>query len=318
MTDPSNAEPSRDPDFICGALRSGTTMLRLMVDHHPRLSNFGETDFLFEYPLGENGRGDPQGFRALLARDGMFANSGLSMPQGESVHEMIRDLCDQMRAPGRALTINIHRNFERIAATFPEARIVHIVRDPRDVARSSVGMGFSGNSYFGVDHWIASEKSMQALRAANPDMAFLTIKNEDLVRSPEPTLTRVCAFLGVNYDPQMLTYPDHSTYDAPDPSLVEQWRRKMAPGEIGLIEGKVGEMLTERGYQPSGHPVVIPDGAALRKLESDHRWGRFRTSLKRFGPVLVGAELIGRRAGIAPLRDFAARRINEKQKKFLK
>ncbi|KJV06249.1 sulfotransferase [Methylocucumis oryzae] len=35
--------------FICGALRSGSTMLRLMLDHHPNIVNPGEFDFLFDY-----------------------------------------------------------------------------------------------------------------------------------------------------------------------------------------------------------------------------------------------------------------------------
>ncbi|MDZ7627639.1 MAG: sulfotransferase [Parvularculaceae bacterium] len=44
--------PTKEDDivFICGALRSGTTLLRIMVNHHPQLSNPGEMDFLFEPP----------------------------------------------------------------------------------------------------------------------------------------------------------------------------------------------------------------------------------------------------------------------------
>ncbi len=310
--------PDDSPIFICGALRSGTTMLRLMIDSHPELSNFGEADYLFEYPHTSGRHPNVAAFKHQLARNGLFADAGLSIPDADNVHSFIRALVSQMRIPNKALTVNLHRNFERIPATFPDSKIIHLLRDPRDVARSSIGMGWSGNVYHGVDHWIASERSMEALRNAFPRTEILTIRNEDLVADPEVALTRVCAFIGAPYDPKMLDYHLTSTYAPPDKSLVEQWRTKLSERELGLVEGKVGALLSERGYPPSGAPLVVPGEAEIRRLERQNRWGRLRETVRRYGLWLTVLEIVGRRTGIEPVHEFARRRINDKHKLFLK
>lgn len=311
-------EVHNTPVFICGALRSGTTMLRLMLDHHPRISNFGETDFLFEYPEGSGGKQDVTAFRESLSNDGLFETAGLTLPDQNEIDAFVIDLTEQMRVPGRKLTINIHRHFERIPDIFPDAKVVHLLRDPRDVARSSIGMGWNGNTYAGVNHWIASEKSMEIMRERFPDINVLTVRNEDLVRQPETVLTQICAFLGEPYDPAMLEYYKHSTYAAPDPSLVEQWRTKLSTEELGLVEGKVGEMMKVRGYELSGAPLIIPSARQERKLRLEDRWGRFRMTIERYGLFLTLISLVGRRLGLSRLQQFAAKRINEKHKQYLK
>ena len=185
--------------------------------------------------------------------------------------------------------MNLHRHVARMAELMPEARVIHLLRDPRDVARSSVGMGWAALSYYGVDHWIGTERDWD--RAGLPADRVLTLKFEDLMADLEPRLTEVCSFLGVPFSPAMLDYHRDTTYGPPDPRISEQWRRKASRREIALLEAKCGAMITARGYASGGtphHPGPLERGA----LSLRNQAGRWRMGIRRFGlPLLVGAKL---------------------------
>ncbi len=320
-TDETAEEPAEDSGqviFICGALRSGTTLLRLMLDHHPRLSNPGEMDFLFECPLNDAGQPDVKAYRNYLQVNRIFLATGLPIDDLLDYRGLARSFVDGVRRPGKLLTINIHHHFDRIPEIFPDARYVHLLRDPRDVARSSVGMGWAGNVYRGVDHWIGSERSFEKLKSQVRADQVYEFKNEDLIADPERTLTALCGFLGVPYDEKMLSYAEQSTYSEPDMSLVNQWKRLQTQYEVGLVEGRVGALLEERGYTPSGYRVVIPKGLERAKLNAQNRVGRLRTQVRRYGLLLIGLEIISRRLQIPGLKDMVQRRINAKAVQYLK
>lgn len=311
------AQDGADLSFICGALRSGTTLLRIMVNHHPQLSNPGEMDFLFETPPQKNGAPDLDRYLHELSFNRVFQKLGFQPTPGQSHRELIRELVRQLARPGQTLSINVHRNFSRIPDFFPQARFIHLVRDPRDVARSAIGMGWAGNVYFGVDHWIASERDFEKLAARLPPGRILRLRNEDLIAEPVVELTRLCAYFGVGYDPAMLDYPASTTYAAPDPALIAQWRRQLSPRDVGLIEGKAGAMLVARGYQLSGHDPVIPGPAAHRALRVQDRWARWRFAARRQGALLTLADMIARRLPPSPLSDFTRRLRAKRASRFL-
>ena len=312
--------PSADDDlvFICGALRSGTTLLRLMINDHPALSNPGEMDFLFEPPPVQGGRRDMAAYAHDLSVNRVFKAKQLKVASRLDYEEQVRDFIRQLRKPGKRLSINIHRHFDRVPAIFPDARFVHLLRDPRDVAKSSIGMGWAGNVYHGVDHWIASERDFEKLTAMVPAGRIHGLKNEDLLHDPKAELTRLCAFLGVAYDARMLDYPSHTTYEAPDPRLAEQWRTGLNPRDIALVEGKVAAMLTARGYPPSGEKPVVPDPAEAAALRRQNRLGRIRFSVRRNGVILTALDLVTRRLGIKSVHDLVRQRLAAREAQFLK
>jgi hypothetical protein len=87
----------------------------------------------------------------------------------------------------------------RFLDQFPEARVIHLVRDPRDVILSLVRKRRSRNWLRWASLWMASVAAIQPYRThAN----VLEIRYEELCTEPEPTLQRVCAFLDVEYDPR--------------------------------------------------------------------------------------------------------------------
>ncbi len=317
-TDGEATGSQQDVVFICGALRSGTTLLRLMLDHHPQISNPGEMDFLFECPQDQNGRYDVAAYREELRDQRIFNAMGLEIDDRLDHADLVRSFIAAVRKPGRLLTINIHRNFERIPTLFPNARYVHFLRDPRDVARSSIGMGWAGNVYHGVDHWIASEKSIDALKTKISSDQVFELKNETLIKDPRAALNALCSFIGVGFDDQMLSYPDNSSYKAPDMSLVEQWRRLQTPREVGLVEGKIGEMLGARGYTLSGNPVYTPGFLDRIKLSVENRLGRFSFSIKRNGFGLAVLDILSRWMPLAGLREYVRHALREKARAHLK
>jgi sulfotransferase family protein len=312
------ARGGRQIIFVCGALRSGTTLLRLMLKHHPQMSNPGEMDFLFECPTGADGKRDIEAYKSFLRLNRIFGATGLPIDETLDYTDLVHSFVAGVRQPGKVMSVNLHRNFERVPEIFPDARYIHLLRDPRDVARSSIGMGWAGNVYHGVDHWIDSERSFEKLEGQISADKIYSLKNEDLIADAERALTPLCAFMGVPYDARMLTYPENSTYSAPDIALVNQWRRLQSEREVGLVEGKMGMMLRARGYAPSGYKVLIPNRFERMRLQTGNRIGRLRTVLRRYGPVLTGLDIVSRRLPLPGLREVVQRRMNEKAVQFLK
>ena len=303
--------------FICGALRSGTTLLRLMIDHHEALSNPAEMDFLFDYDGARNDPARLPEIRRTLRKHRVVEGLGLTIDETLGYEALIRSLVDQVRTDGKLLTINLHRGFAEARAMFPRARFIHLLRDPRDVALSSITMGWNGNAYFGVNHWIASEKAFEATKAHLDAGQLLELRHEDLLAAPEKILTEICTFLGVPYSARMLAYSENSTYGAPDPKMSGGWRRKMTPRDVALIEGKVGDFLEPRGYARTG-PGRVPSAAEKFMLKQQDRFGRLTFRIRRFGPGLTLMDVIGRKLNIAPLARVAAEKMDIVDRKYLK
>lgn len=304
--------------FICGALRSGTTMLSLMLNSHPRLSNPGELDFLFEAPRRANGEPDLDAYVRRLQRDRIFRSVGAAIDKTLEHDALVQSFARQLAAPGKRLTITVHRNFDRIPDIFPEARFVHLLRDPRDVARSSIQMGWAGHVYFGVDHWIDTQNDFAKLRRRVDPRRIVTLTYEALVRDPGPELARLCAFLGEEFDPAMLDYAKRSTYSAPDASLLEQWRRKLSPREVALVEARVGDMLEKSGYAASGYPQVRPNAIERFMLRQISRAKRNQFELRRFGFAPFLARKVSAVAPIPRLSAYAAARYDAITEQHLK
>jgi hypothetical protein len=70
----------------------------------------------------------------------------------------------------------------------------------------------------------------------------------------------------------MISYPETTTYDLPDPSYIGQWRRKLSEYEIRLVESRIGKMLMKRGYKLSGLPPLTVTSTMEKKLRLQDWW----------------------------------------------
>lgn len=158
-------------------------------------------------------------------------------------------------------------------------------------------MGWAGNAWTGVGRWIEAETLWDNLCMRVPDERRYEVHYEQLLTDPARVLSGICQFLGVDYDPSMLSYPDDTTYEAPDASLAHQWKRTASPFEVRLVESRVGDLLARRGYEVSGQPYVRVGPLRRAWLGLQDWMARFRFRLKRYGIGLVIASAISRRLG---------------------
>ena len=246
------------PVFIFGALRSGTTMFRLMLDAHAQISNPGEFDFLFDTLTPDKSHASGWHYDlAELENNGAFRAHGLTITPDCDGRDQLDGFLDQLAARSDGvLTINVHRNIGKIRALWPDCKIIHLLRDPRDVARSSIGMGWAGTLYHGVEHWIKSETDWGKVAPHLSDGQICEVKFEHLIEDPAGTLGRVCEFIGVEFDPAMGHYHTSSTYSAPDRSLVEQWKHQSSTFEIAQVETRAGALMKQYGYGLSQPPTA--------------------------------------------------------------
>ena len=309
---------AENPVFVYGALRSGTTVFRLMLDSHIAVFNPGEVDPIFDH-LHRDASGVWRYDLTALRENRVFQNRGLTIPEGLDGTALLDNFLDQLRGRGQGVfTLNIHRGIGRAMELLPNARVIHMLRDPRDVARSSIGMGWAANTYHGVDHWIGTERDWDAAAGRIPPESVLDLRYEALLNDLEGQLRRVCDFLGIAFAPGMLDYHLSSSYGPPDPKLVEQWRRKAAPHELSLLEGKIGDLLEGRGYVPSGHSPALPGTFERLRLSLGDRLGRWRAAAKRFGLWTMVMEKLTRRLGLKDANRVYRKRMNATIAKTLK
>lgn len=296
------------PVFVYGALRSGTTLFRLILEAHPVLSNPGEVDFLFDYLHRDVVAVDGWSYDiAGLREDRIFHNYALTVPEDCDGLALLQHMLNELAVQDTdILSLNVHRHAAKIAAALPSARFIHLLRDPRDVARSSIGAGWTGNSYYGVAHWIRTEQSWDEADIASERV--LTVRFETLMAKPEVELSRICAFLGTGYDAQMLEYHHGTNFGPLDPRIAFGWKRKSAPREVALIEGRVGGLLDARGYEANGVPVV-PGFVERQGLALGNRWNRWRYNSRRYGVGLFISTHAARVLGLKRLHQ----RLRQKQ-----
>lgn len=306
--------------FVFGALRSGTTLFRLMLEAHEGIANPGEADFLFDY-IAPDPR-HPTGWRYNrdgLAAERIFRDKGLALPRDKDGLDLLADLLAQISAaaPGKVVTLNLHRRAERLRAILPGAHILHLLRDPRDVARSAIGMGWAGTLWHGVDQWIATEAGWDRAAVGLAPEQVLTLQYEALFADLEGSLRRVCGFLGLPYSAAMLDYHRNTSYGPPDAALAWQWRRLSSPREIALVEGKAGALMRARGYEPSG-PGLVPGPLGRLWLAGLNKAVVWRFGIRRFGAVIFLSEKLTRRLGFDAVRSRLRQRMEISARQHLK
>ena len=286
----------RSPVFLVGSERSGTTLLRLMLDHHPDIAFNLESEFLVSHISAAGAFPDVAAYRGSLAQDRVFRHSRFTVDERLDFAALAQDFLRQKRDRDgkRFVGATVHYGFGRLKFLWPEARYIYLLRDGRDVASSVVGMGWAGNEYIASKWWLEAEAQWQALRGALEPSRWIEIRYEDLTADPHGQLRRLCDFIGVAFSERMLDYVRTSSYRRPDPRQNFKWRRAMPARRVRLVEARIGERLAARGYELSGEPFLRVGPAHGQWLQLQSRLSALARRLSTYGP----------RLGIA---DFAAR-----------
>jgi hypothetical protein len=289
---PTTGRPVEQPVFLVGSVRSGSTLLRLMLDHHPHLAFFHEFPFAVERLSGPGWPAMDE-YVEYLKGHRIFQESQLAIDTSLDYPALVNSFLRQKRDRDGKQHVGavVHTDFDRLLRIWPDARFIHLLRDGRDVARSRVALGWSGNLYTGVQSWIEAEQLWQTLRGTVPAERWTEVRYESLVTEPVPTLSRVCEFLGLSYDPAMLSYPKDTTYEPPDTRLIGQWRTKLSKRDVQLAESRIADMLVERGYPLSGYPRLRIGPPGERAILAHDRLNRLRFRRRLYGTKLFAAEL---------------------------
>jgi hypothetical protein len=179
-------------------------------------------------------------------------------------------------------------------------------------------MGWAGNVYHGVEHWIETELEWDIVIQNCPPSRISTLRYEDLVFHPKYHLNRISDFFGIPFDGKMIRYFEDSTYDAPDPSLVQQWKCQHSPRELALIEGRVGELLISRGYDSSGYDPIRPTSAERISLWFRNKLAVWNILLSRYGLVDSVLLALARHLNLPSLSCNARKRMDAKTVKYLR
>ncbi len=303
-----NSHLISEPIFLVGAERSGTTVLRLMLKHHPKIAWCNEFEYAVDLLSDQKQFPDLNRYYEWLETHRVFRATGFEIDRSLSYPELVNSFLVQKRdtEAKKIIGATVHRHFERVLQIWPDARFIHVIRDGRDVARSCIGMGWAGNVWFSVERWREAEQLWDQVKKIVPESRRCELSYEELIAEPVLTLTKVCEFLGVPFDEEMFAYTKNSRYEFPDPKYIAQWKRKMSEQDVQLVEKKIGNLLVERGYELSGYQPIKVTPMMEKQLKIQNWWGRLQGRVERLGWSLV-------------LEDFVARKFGSKdwQKKVL-
>jgi hypothetical protein len=303
--------PIDAPLFLVSSERSGSTLMRLMLDHHPDIAFASETDFVVERMSDAGERPPVAMYSDWVATVRAFDYEiDRSLGYDDLVNDFLRQ--KQRASGGKPLVgATVHRQFHRLRFLWPHARYIHLIRDPRDVARSVKQKGWAGNVYQAAEFWINAERCWDALLPHLDSDQFVELHYEHLVGRPRSELARICGFIGVEFDRSMLEYQKSAPqYPPPDPKLAFRWKSKMAPGDVALVESRAGHLLERRGYQPSGVPPVRVGAARRALLQGEARARRLGDRISRYGARVVFLDVFGRRLGLGRTASRARVHIN--------
>ncbi len=307
------------PIFLVGAERSGTTLLRLMLDHHPQIAFHHEFEFAVDQ-LDEAGNWPAlSAYHEYLATHRIFAHSRFTIDPSLSYPELVNSfLLQKMQRDHKPLVgATVHYEFHQLLKIWPQAKFIHLLRDGRDVARSTMVMGWAGNMFTGVERWIEAEQLWQTLSRQLSADQHITVQYEQLAQHADQVLTQLCEFIGVPFTPAMYDYATRSTYSLPNPKSLSQWR-KLSNYEVQLAESRIGLLLSERGYPLSGLPPVSNTPWLRWRLQVQDRWARRLFRLRRYPLRLYLKESLARHLKLKKWHSQALLEINTYDERRIK
>ncbi|MFI6481194.1 sulfotransferase family protein [Nonomuraea sp. NPDC050663] len=222
--DPGHDRLVRSPVFLLSSVRSGSTLLRVMLNSHSRIHSPIETHF--------------RRMAIALTTEPVRQAMGLLGHVHNDLEHLMWDrvLHRELSRSGKSLLVektpsNVFA-WRRISTCWPEARYVFLLRHPMSIVQS---WHEADPERRPMDEAVPRTLTyMTYLEEARRNLDGLTVRYEDLVASPATELGRLCRFLGVEFEPGMLRYgdKDHGAFV----KGIGDWRDKIRAGTV--VEGR--------------------------------------------------------------------------------
>lgn len=268
------------PIFVAGPDRSGTSLIFALLASHPNISMVRRTNMwrYFHKRYGDLSQAD--NFERCLDDMARYNRMRHLKPDRERIR---REFWQGEPTYGRLFALfhlhNAERNgkprwgdkslhtehyADRVFSEFPNAKIIHMTRDPRDRYASVRKRHGRDNPRLGgsTGRWIFSMK--QALRNQKRyPKQYMIICFEDLAREPEETMRKVCAFIGEEFTPEMMrmggaaehtAVGGNSSFEKIEPGKISQkpigrFRDVLSNLEIKYIQLFTGKFMQQLGYK---------------------------------------------------------------------
>jgi hypothetical protein len=277
------------PLLIVGVRRSGTTLLRVMLDRHPELAIPDESYFITQLADRHGGHPNLDTFLVDVRRLPTLREWGITatdvrsrlragMTVGEAIATIYEAYAAKQRKPRWGDKTPMYmQSLPLLERLFPEALFLHLVRDGRDAALSFLAMpeGIVTRTWAHprsvadfACQWRSEVEAARALGRRVGPSRYLEIRYEDLVGRPERELRRICAFAGLAFEPTLLDYagqvdvsakPHQQSLRKPPTLGLRDWRREMRDEDARAFEAVAGDLLAGLGYE-----LAFEEGPRLR------------------------------------------------------
>ncbi len=285
--------------FVVGCGRSGTTLLKTILNAHPQITIPHET-FFFNMIV-------PKGDSDSMSRDqkiDRIVSRWWIKESGVSAQDLNHALADK-EASWKNLLIALlaaqaskkevvcfgektvgHLQFSKqLLDTYPGCRIIQIIRDPRAVVASfrSAKVGSNFVAKIAADWQLAYEVDQELADSTR----YLRVKFEDLILHSSSTAKEICQFLKLQYNPEMLQFHkradkgfsrEQSHHENTTKEIftsgLNTWKNKLTKNSLGLIESRLGQPMNDLGYELENVQVWFPDlqlhASALAEIASKY------------------------------------------------
>ena len=305
--------------FIGGAHRSGTTMLGSILGAHSSCLCIPEAQFktdAYRMVYGKD-KADIADIISMVRNHLRFKYWGLDIgpdiPPGiNSFQELFLWLSqrygEKIGKLGSAICVdhtplNI-KYADMLFDLFPEAKMIHLVRDGRAVSSSIMPLDWGPNTIDkAASSWASKVRMGLRVESLYGSERIKRIRYEDVVLDPEKTMKEICVFLDITYEPGMIegggflvpayTEKQHQLVGKrPMADRADAWKNLLTRREIEIFETIAAEHLLQFGYS-------VHYGATARKttffekiiftLKHGYR-KRFTNRLRRNRRVRAGIE----------------------------
>lgn len=267
--------------FIAGEQRSGTTLLSVILSRHSGIyidgfsigfrlvSCYKHYSLVLPYNLSHSKNtiqswlieNDYKGrLASFIDYENLETFSNARAAIQDAVDRRLADTGKKVfgdKSPG------IHNFMSDLLALMPETRFIHVVRDGRAVAHSQ-HMRTGKNLLLAAQDWMDGNVKGLSNQAWIGKEKYLIVKYEDLVSSPEKTVRSVCKFLGLSFEPGMISEKkvrhDSEDYVMPnfETSKINEYQTNLTKSQIRKIEKIVAPLLKKFNYELINEASHLP------------------------------------------------------------
>ncbi len=300
--------------FVVGAPRSGTTLMRLLINAHPNIAISNETHFfprVYERFASDAATGWSMAVEFFMQR------CSIERPADYTVsREMLENLLEPdyarllslplqqwaisqgksrwgEKTPGHVFFTDLLMRF------FPDANFVVMQRDPRAVVASMNRFDLiaSNDAVFNARLWYDTwTRGKKILCDSVPTPQRMTVRFEELILEPDAVVRRICDFLGEEFSPAMLRFYETAREVAGakrQPNLMQPiggdpfaWREQLSKREVSIVEAVCGSVMSELRYEKEGQPLGLTQRVQVRVKIAYIDAKQFQHRGERYHPVL--------------------------------